>query len=458
MKFNLVEKLVFSAFLVNVVTFAVNSNYLLPVKVAEAKVITYTGVGEYPMGEGETTEMARERAKERAERHALEQAGIEVESETKVINHVVDKDEIRTITRGLLKMIGQPIYTPRVDGDGFMMKAVITVSIETDDVAKWFNRDRKERDNLVTQNKALHEKTLAQEKKITELQHQLATAKTKQDKETVRGEIQAADKSFLSMEKVKAGLTFRQNQDYTTAMACFDEAIALDPDNAEAYVSRGWIYYWGFDHSVVNEPPFNDPEKFLEQQKKSCHLAIQDYTRAIMINPNYIAAYLGRGETYQKLKEFQAAITDFRQVQKIDINYHDIYYYFGNLYNDMGEEDIEGNAESDYRQSISYYTRALNSPKVDNKRKWSAYLGRADTYINMSYFNLALNDYTSAIELYPTYGWAYSCRYALYRYMRNPLAAIDYKKAKELGDEHPEYAFAKFMLLDLEKKMKQQKL
>ena len=94
--------------------------YTLP-PMAEAKLITYTGVGEYPMGEGETVEMARERAKERAYRNALEQVGVQVESETRVINHVVDKDEIRTIARGILKLIGQPVFTPALDGNGFTM-------------------------------------------------------------------------------------------------------------------------------------------------------------------------------------------------------------------------------------------------------------------------------------------------------------------------------------------------
>ena len=47
----------------------ISSYAILPTApMVEARVITYTGIGEYPMGEGETVEMARERAKERAER------------------------------------------------------------------------------------------------------------------------------------------------------------------------------------------------------------------------------------------------------------------------------------------------------------------------------------------------------------------------------------------------------
>ena len=116
----------------------ISSYAILPTApMVEARVITYTGIGEYPMGEGETVEMARERAKERAERNAMEQAGVQVESETKIINHVVEHDEIMTITRGILKIIGQPVYEPVVDGNGFMIRATIKEDIETDDVAEW---------------------------------------------------------------------------------------------------------------------------------------------------------------------------------------------------------------------------------------------------------------------------------------------------------------------------------
>lgn len=47
---------------------------------AHAEVRSYEGVGEYWFGEGETPAMARDRAKERAEQNALEQAGVYVES------------------------------------------------------------------------------------------------------------------------------------------------------------------------------------------------------------------------------------------------------------------------------------------------------------------------------------------------------------------------------------------
>ena len=49
----------------------------------------------------------------------------------------------------------------------------------------------------------------------------------------------------------------------------FDKAIELNPNNANAYKYRGDVYM------------ITNPEK-----------AIQDYTKAVELKPNYISAYL----------------------------------------------------------------------------------------------------------------------------------------------------------------------
>ena len=39
--------------------------------------------------------------------------------------------------------------------------------------------------------------------------------------------------------------------------------------------------------------------------------AIKDYTEAVRLDPNYVAAYSGRGICYQKKEKFDKAIKDF---------------------------------------------------------------------------------------------------------------------------------------------------
>ena len=59
---------------------------------ASAEVREYQGVGEYVMSDFETPDVAKQRAKARAEQNAMEQAGVYVESYTKVINARVTHD------------------------------------------------------------------------------------------------------------------------------------------------------------------------------------------------------------------------------------------------------------------------------------------------------------------------------------------------------------------------------
>ena len=55
--------------------------------------------------------------------------------------------------------------------------------------------------------------------------------------------------------------------------------------------------------------------------KKDAKKALEAFTKAIEINPNYVEAYFARGYTYSKLKEKEKAISDYRMCLKIQPNY-----------------------------------------------------------------------------------------------------------------------------------------
>ena len=72
---------------------------------AFAEERTYEGVGEYVMSDFETPDIAKQRAKSRAEQNAVEQAGVYVDSYTKSVNAIVVRDEITVITSGILRVM-----------------------------------------------------------------------------------------------------------------------------------------------------------------------------------------------------------------------------------------------------------------------------------------------------------------------------------------------------------------
>ena len=57
--------------------------------------------------------------------------------------------------------------------------------------------------------------------------------------------------------------------------------------------------------------------------------AINDYTKALMISPNYALAYYNRGFSKDKLKDYNGAISDYNKAIELDPNYTSAYYNRG---------------------------------------------------------------------------------------------------------------------------------
>lgn len=75
-------------------------------------------------------------------------------------------------------------------------------------------------------------------------------------------------------------------------------------------------------------------------QKKDYQGAINDYTQAIKINPQYAEAYYNRGNARLELKDYQEAINDFNQAININPKYIYAYSSRGTARSALG--DIQG--------------------------------------------------------------------------------------------------------------------
>lgn len=122
---------------------------LLLMSSLHAQVMTYTGSDEYIMSEFETIDIAKQRAEQKAIRNAQEQAGVYVESNTQVVNMMVTKDEIQTMTAGILKVTDvQYQLTPLQDGKSLIVKATVKADIDSAELANYLNKPLTERADL----------------------------------------------------------------------------------------------------------------------------------------------------------------------------------------------------------------------------------------------------------------------------------------------------------------------
>jgi tetratricopeptide (TPR) repeat protein len=114
---------------------------------------------------------------------------------------------------------------------------------------------------------------------------------------------QTAEKYYnLGLEKVK-------NQNYSAAVDDFSNAIMANPNYSEAYYNRGTA------------------KLSLKEYKE----AIADMDKAIALKPDYTRAYANRGVAKIKIEDIKGAIQDFDRVTNLDPANVSAYFMRGQL-------------------------------------------------------------------------------------------------------------------------------
>lgn len=363
-----------------------------------AEIQTYEGTGEYYMNDFETFDMAQQRAKKRAEQNACEQAGVFVKSFSRSVNSKLVEDEIIAVTSGILKILDVQFHRESFDNNTTLVRATIKTQIDSDDVLKWLNKDSQERSSLVAQNEALRKANADQERQIAELKRQLSAATTKQEQEKIRREFVDEDKIFLSNQKSDDAMKLYYAGNYEGAIKLYDEALKLNPNNAQALNGRGFVY--------------NGLNRY-EQ-------AIQNFDKAVELKPNDAYAYTGRGFAYSNLKQYERAIQDYSKAIELNPNDALAYNNRGLTYLHLGQ----------YERSIPDFDKAIEL----NPNMAVAYNNRALANFYMGNFNQTIADADKATELDPKLGTAYYIRGLAYQKLGdNAKAQAEFDKAKQLG-------------------------
>jgi tetratricopeptide (TPR) repeat protein len=119
------------------------------------------------------------------------------------------------------------------------------------------------------------------------------------------------------------------NQKWDEAIAKYDEAIKLDPNNVMAYTNRGAAY----------------------TEKQNYVHALTDYTKAVELDPkNYFPLY-NRSMLYIKMGDQDKAIADCNTIiDDLDLQYHWVYYNRGVANTKKGMYD---NAVADFQKAMT---------------------------------------------------------------------------------------------------------
>jgi protein O-mannosyl-transferase len=151
--------------------------------------------------------------------------------------------------------------------------------------------------------------------------------------------------------------------------------------------------------------------------------AIEDFNKAIEINPKKKLAYHNRGVAYMALGNQTQAIESFNRAIEIDAYYAEAYYRRGILYNNLGK----------YRQAIDDFDKAMETNYFD---KAGALCNRGAAYGSLGDRVKAIADYDRAIQIDPGYAEAYYSRAEAHAFLGNQgQATEDLKTAARLGHE-----------------------
>ena len=304
---------------------------LFTASIVNAEIRTYEGTDEYIMSEFETPDVAKQRAKQKAERMAIEKAGVFIESTTEVSNMMVTKDEIITMTGGILKLVDVPQYQmiPLENGETFRVRATVKAQIDTDDITKWLNRGLSERSELVKQNQELQRAMEEQDKQIAELKARLANAGTAQEKEKISEQFAAEDKTFLANQQLAEALRFYAGGNLNGALQSCTQAISFDSTGGLAYSLRGTIYYQlgQYQNAIADlsqAAAFNPSDEKIFYNRALAHVKLQnyraaaeDFTVAIQLNPNDADAYYNRALCFQRLHNFMQYNADMAKARSL---------------------------------------------------------------------------------------------------------------------------------------------
>lgn len=231
--------------------------------------------------------------------------------------------------------------------------------------------------------------------------------------------------------------------DLEGALADYDAAIATNKADAYTYAGRGLVQQQLGDYDAaladftsaiqqIGEPV---PSEFymdraeLNYQQGNYNLALGDYELAIQANPDDPWVYFGYATTSASAGDTDTALTYYTEAIAKDPTIAQAYYERGLIYYQQAL----------YELAIEDFTQAIENNVGDVSQ---AYDARALSYMNLGQQDKALEDYNRAIEVGEglSQGYAYQNRGDLYLEQGKYEQAIaDYDASEGLGNTNNAY-------------------
>jgi tetratricopeptide (TPR) repeat protein len=192
----------------------------------------------------------------------------------------------------------------------------------------------------------------------------------------------------LNPKHIKAylhrGDAYQEKGDDDRAIANYTAALRLDQKNSDAFQKRGWAYYsLGILYSVRNA----------SKAREAYDKAIADCIEAIRLDPKNSEAYFTRASAYREKTQYDKALEDFSTAIRLKPTWSNQFYMRGLLYSQTKQH---GKAVSDFTEVIR-----LEAKSDDAFNRVGAYVLRGHAYAGQRAYDKAIADYQEAVRIAP---------------------------------------------------------
>ena len=379
--------------------------------------------GHYVMADGDTLASAEEKVLQRAQRNAVEEAGIylestfrDVEKESGGRSTQTSSLEIRTIAAAVTKTeileskrsfeLGRPTFFVR-----------IRATVDMDSLAEAIRRFQS------NQQFTQHYHRLQQEN------HRLRAQIQELQQQPIGVRILAIDPNGkpASYQRARTILaTALHTSNLRDKIQLSTDAATLDDRYADPLIVRGQTYLQLVSLAFSQRGQTSDYMDYLEKAK-------MDFDRAIALDAKNVWAWVGKGDVLTWLKQLDEAAAAYEQALSLDPFADIARQPLIGIYTTQARRQADAKS---WHQALATLRKLLNpqTPESWIPDQIEAYILRSEIYLKLNQPEQAIEDLSTVIRIAPTNTKALLTRAKLYRErLQGWLAKDDLERACVIG-------------------------
>ncbi|MEK7351025.1 MAG: tetratricopeptide repeat protein [Nitrospirota bacterium] len=388
-----------------------------------ASTKTVIADSQYVMADGDTLAGAEEKVLQRAQRKAVEEAGVYLESTF----HDVEKEsggrstqasslEIRTIAAAITETeILESSRSFERDRPVFFIRIRATVDIDSltdairrlqseQQLAQHFRQLQRENHQLRSQLKELHQQPIG-----------------------VRMLAINPNGKSASLQQARTVLeTALHTSNLRDKIQLSTDATTLDDHYVDPLIVRGQTYLQLVSLAFSQQTQPSEYRDYLNKAKT-------DFERAIALDAKNVWAWIGKGDVLTWLKQLDEAAAAYEQVLELDPFADIARQRLINLSTTKARHQADS---KQWRPALATLQKLLNTPMHESWIPYhkEAYALRSKVFLNLNQPEQALADLSIVIQVDPTNVAALTARAKLYRKrLQGELAKEDLERACALG-------------------------